>query len=233
MLYGWSTQYLLYLIGIIVVVYAQTKINTAYQKYRKIENRKHISGKEVARKILDHHQLYDVRVEVSNGGRLSDHYDPVHKIVRLSSDIYYNNSIAALGIAAHEVGHAIQHKEKYGAIALRNRLLPMVNIASQLGWIIILIGLFLFAQIPWLIYIGISMLVIILLFQIITLPIELNASNRAMQELNSLGLMYSQENYAVRSILNAAAFTYIAAVLATVTQILRIFIMILGRSKQE
>lgn len=232
-MYGWTSQYVLYFLGILVVMYAQAKINGVYQNYRQVDNFKHISGKDVARKILDYHQLYDVKVEVSNGGRLSDHYDPVHKVVRLSSDIYYNKSIASLGIAAHEVGHAIQHKEKYGAIALRNRLLPVASIASQLGWIVILIGLFLFAEIPWLIYIGIGMLVTILLFQIITLPIEINASNRAMEQLDILGLMLPQEKHAVKEMLKAAAFTYIAAVLATLTQILRIVIMILGRSRKD
>ncbi len=233
MIYSWTSQYILYFLGIMIVMYAQAKINSAYQKYRQIDNLKHITGKEVARKILDYHQLYDVRIEVSNGGRLSDHYDPVNKIVRLSSDVYYNKSIASLSIAAHEVGHAIQHKEKYGVIALRNRLLPAASIASQLGWIVIVIGLFLFAEIPWLIYIGIGMLVTILLFQIVTLPIEINASNRAMQQLDTLGLILPQEKQAVNSMLKAAAYTYIAAVLATLTQILRILIMILGRSKRD
>lgn len=233
-MYNFFSQYFLYIIGISVVMYAQKKITNTYQQSRQIKNLQHIRGEEVARKILDYHQLHDVRVEVANGGSLSDHYDPVHKIVRLSSDIYYSTSIASLSVAAHEVGHAIQHKEKYGVLALRNRILPAANIASKLGWIIIVIGLFLFVQIPLITYIGIGMLVVILLFQVITLPIEINASTCAFHHLKILGLMLPQEEKYVQNMLKAAAFTYIAAVLSTLTQIIRILIMILaGRNNRR
>lgn len=169
---------------------------------------------------------------------MSDHYDPVHGVVHLSSDIYYNTSIASISVAAHEVGHAIQHKEHYGFIALRNRILPIANIASQLGWIVLVIGLFMFASTPVILYpvilyIGLSLIFVILLFQILTLPIEFNASNRAIKNLQSYQLITDNETDDVKRMLKAAAFTYVAAVLSTLAQILRILLMILGNQRRN
>ena len=164
---------------------------------------------------------------------MSDHYDPVHGVVHLSSDIYYNTSIASISVAAHEVGHAIQHKEHYGFIALRNRILPIANIASQLGWIVLVIGLFMFASTPVILYIGLSLIFVILLFQILTLPIEFNASNRAIKNLQSYQLISDNETDDVKRMLKAAAFTYVAAVLSTLAQILRILLMILGNQRRN
>lgn len=231
--YGFGSQYLLYILGIVLVMFAQSRVTSAYHKYKTIPNKRGISGKDVARYILDHNDLHDVRVEVANGGSLSDHYDPMHRVVRLSNDIYYNTSIASLSVAAHECGHAIQHKVGYGAIALRNKLLPAANIASQMGWAILVLGLFLFSSTPVLLYTGIGCICIVLLFQIVTLPVEFNASSRAMKQIASSGLMLPEEKSLCSSMLRAAAFTYVAAVLSTLMQILRILLMILGRRRDD
>lgn len=215
----------LYLLAALVVCWAQMRVQGAYQRYKRIENEKHISGAEAARSILDANGLQDVTVEVAQGGILSDHYDPTKHAVRLSPDIYYNCSIASLAVAAHEVGHAIQHKEQYGFIAVRNRLLPAAQIASKLGWLTLLLGLFFLYATPLLLYIGIGMLVIIALFQLVTLPLELNASSRALVQLQQGSYVMEDEVSDCRSMLRAAAFTYVAALLSTIVQIIRIVLI--------
>ena len=141
---SFSGQYILYILGFVIVMYAQNKVQRTYHHYKTITNSKGLSGYEIARYILEHNNLSNIEVEVSKGGTLSDHYDPVHKIVYLSSDIYYQSSIASVSVAAHEVGHVLQHQHHYGFIGIRNRLLPGVSIASRLGWFVLVIGLFMF-----------------------------------------------------------------------------------------
>lgn len=216
-------DFYLYLLGFILIIFAQSMLQSNYQKFKKIENVKQIKGCDAARMILDRHGLYDVKVVPSNRGTLSDYYDPTNKIVALSSDIYYNSTIASVAVAAHEVGHAIQHAEHYGFIALRNKILPATQIASQLGWVSIFLGLFL--SLDTFFWIGVASLFIILLFQLITLPIELNASNRAIIQLNEVGIIVEEEQSGCRKMLNAAAFTNVAALLSTIIQILRIFLI--------
>lgn len=228
-----SEQYLLYIIGFAVVMMAQLRVQQAYNRYKQIPNAKHISGKDAARMILDSNGLQNVPVVVSKGGSLSDHYDPIHGVVHLSSDIYYNSSIASISVAAHEVGHVLQHKEQYGFIALRNRLLPAASIASQLGWVVLVIGLFMFASTPMILYIGLAMICIILLFQILTLPVEFNASSRAVKQLQANQMILNEESMDVKGMLRAAAFTYVAAVLSTLAQILRILLIILGSNRRN
>lgn len=215
----------LYLLALICVLWAQGQVQRAYQKYKRIENEKNISGADVARQILDANGLYDVNVEVAQGGILSDHYDPTKHVVRLSPDIYYNRSIASLAVAAHEVGHAIQHKEQYGFIAIRNKLLPAAQIASKLGWLTLFLGLFFLYITPVLLYIGIIMLVVIALFQLVTLPLEFNASSRALVQLQQGSFVNEDEIDDCRSMLRVAAFTYVAALLSTIAQILRIVLI--------
>ena len=211
----------LYLLAVIIVLISQSLLSNSYQKYRKIQTINGVRGYEVAKYILKNNGINDVEVIPSNNGTLSDHYDPTKKIVTLSSDIYYNSSIASVAVAAHEVGHAIQHAQGYSFIALRNKLLPATQIASQFGWYSLIFGLLLaFEPLVW---IGIISLVIILLFQLVTLPIEFNASNRAIHQLTNLGIIELSERNAVRSVLNAAAFTYVASLLSTILQIIRIF----------
>lgn len=215
----------LYLLALLCVFWAQRQVQGAYQKYKHIENEKRISGVNVARGILDANGLQDVQIEVAQGGILSDHYDPTKHVVRLSPDIYYNCSIASLAVAAHEVGHAIQHKEQYGFIAIRNKLLPAAQIASKLGWLTLFIGLFFLYATPIFLYIGIAMLVVIALFQLVTLPLELNASSRALVQLKQGNYVNDDEVSDCRSMLRAAAFTYLAALLSTIVQILRIVLI--------
>lgn len=220
------SSYMLYLLGFVIVMMAQMSVQGAYQKYKKIANRKGYTGAQVARNILDKNGLSHVQVEVANGGVLSDHYDPTHHVVRLSADIYYNKSIASISVAAHEVGHAIQHKENYGLIALRNRLLPAASIASNLGWIVLFIGLFLFGGANNIVFqIGFLMLVVIVIFQLVTLPIELNASSRALKQLSANGYIYEDEAPECRAMLKAAAFTYLAALINSILQILRVLLI--------
>lgn len=229
----YSEQYLLYIFAFIIVMVAQSGVQRAYNRYKQIGNEKGITGKDAARMILDANGLQDIPVEVSNGGSLSDHYDPVHRVVRLSGDIYYNTSIASIAVAAHEVGHVIQHKEHYGFISIRNRILPVANIASQLGWVVLTIGLFMFVSTPVILYIGLSMICVVLLFQIVTLPVEFNASSRAIKQLQNMHMISENEKPYVKGMLKAAAFTYVAAVLATLAQILRILLMILSNNRRN
>lgn len=223
------SDFFIYFLAIIIVVIAQGAISSAYQKYKRKDVISGLKGEEVARLILDANDLQDVRVEVAQGGILSDHYDPIKKVVRLSSDIFYKSSIAAVSIAAHEVGHAIQDKEKYGFIALRNRLLPAANISSRLGWIAIFVGLLLFNTTPIIFFVGLALLVVMALFQLVTLPVELNASSRAIKQLNACNVITMDEEKGSRTILRAAAFTYIASLIATLLQILRFAMMVSDR----
>lgn len=218
-------NYMLYIIAIVVVMAAQARVQNAYHRYKQIENRKRISGQEAARRILDQNGLQSVRVEVAQGGVLSDHYDPINQVVRLSSDIYYNHSIASISVAAHEVGHAIQHKERYGFIAIRNRLLPAANIASKLGWITLFLGLFFFQTTPIIFYVGVGLLSIIVAFQVVTLPVEFNASSRALKQLERQQLITEDELPYCASMLRAAAFTYLAALVSSILQILRVILI--------
>ena len=216
-------QYILYFLGFVVIMLAQAKMQGAYHKYRKIDSHYGFTAADVARKILDSNGLGNVHVQVSEGGMLSDHYNPLTRTATLSSDIYYKSSIASIAVAAHEVGHAIQHKEGYGAIAIRNKLLPVANIASQMGWGVLFIGFFLGLK-PFL-YLGILMLVVVALFQFITLPIEFNASSRALRQLQGLNIVDEDEVSEAKSMLNAAALTYVAALLSTIFQILRLLVL--------
>lgn len=217
---------LLYLGAALLVMWSQIKVQGAYKHYRNVETMNHMSGAEVARRILDDNGLNDVSIEVAQGGVLSDHYDPKAKVVRLSQDIYSNSSIASVSVAAHEVGHAIQHQQNYGAIALRNAILPAAMISSSLAWGVLIFGLFM--QMTGLLYTGIIMLSVVAVFQLVTLPIEFDASKRALTLLVADGILDADERPAAKAMLNAAAFTYVAALISSVMQILR-FVLIAGR----
>lgn len=216
-------QFTIYLLSIIIIIASQTLLSSSYQKYRKMPTIQGIRGCDVAKLILERNGIYDVQIQPSNRGTLSDYYDPTNKIVNLSSDIYYNSSIASVAVAAHEVGHALQHAQGYHFIALRNKLLPATQIASQLGWVSIFIGLF--TYLDSFLYIGIAALIIIMLFQLVTLPIEFNASKRAVEQLTSYGIIEQSEVQPASKMLKAAAFTYVAALISTITQILRILLI--------
>lgn len=216
---------LLYLGAIILMLYAQNSVNNTYRRYKDITASCYYTGAEIARIILDMNGLHNVRVELAQGGVLSDHYDPKANVVRLSQEVYYGKSIASVSVSAHECGHALQHATKYVALDFRNMILPFAIVSSNLAWTAIMIGFL--ASYSSLITVGLVMLIIIALFQFITLPIELDASNRALAILENHFLM-SEEVEGAKKMLSAAAFTYVASLIASLANVLRI-IMIRGR----
>lgn len=213
----------LYLAALALVMWAQVKVNGAYSRYKNTPSLRGYRGVDAARKILDRYGLHDVQIEMASGGVLSDHYDPKTNTVRLSKDIYYNNSIASISVAAHEVGHAIQHATNYSFIALRTKILPVAMISSSLGWSVTIMGL-LFSM-DSVFYIGVIMLGCIAFFQLITLPIELDASKRALTILDEEAMIVPEEYGDCKAMLSAAAFTYIASLISTLMQIARLFLM--------
>ena len=220
---------ILYVLAIALVFWAQYKVKGAYSHYSTVRNDSSLTGREVARRILDSHGLNDVEVLVSQNGILSDHFDSKKNTVNLSPKVYNDPSIASLAIAAHEVGHAIQYAENYSMISLRNSILPFAIVSGNLGWIAAIIGLA--SGLESLFYIGVIMLLVIATFQLITLPIEFDASKRALVELETGNYISFDEKADVKSMLSAAAFTYVAALLSTIFQILRLFLIANNRRK--
>jgi len=212
---------LLLILGIVITLGAQAYVTSSYNKYKNIKTKKGISGFEVASKILKENGLDNVYVTEVRGV-LSDHYDSSRKVVRLSTDIFNGTSISSVSVASHEVGHAIQDKENYSFMRIRYSLFPLVNFASYAGYIAILAGIIFGAM--DLIWIGIAFEIIILLFQLVTLPVEFNASDRAKKELLKYNILDSSEIEASNKVLRAAAFTYVASVLTTLLQILRLIL---------
>nr|WP_300005800.1 zinc metallopeptidase [Tissierella sp.] len=218
--YSGSSWMLFVLPAMLLAFFAQMKIKNAYQKYSKISSGTNLTGFEIARKILDKNGLTDVAIERSPGV-LSDHYDPRSRILRLSDGIYKGNSVASMSVAAHEVGHAIQHSEGYFPLILRNNIAPLVSFATRFVWIFIFLGIIVSS---YFIDIGIIMFLSIVAFQVVTLPVEFNASKRALLELED-GIAPRESISPAKSMLNAAAFTYVAATLVAVAQLLRLLSM--------
>ena len=215
------------IIAIIAVPFiAQLYIKSTYGKYSDIDNIKKISGFEVARKILDANGLNSIDI-VTTSGTLSDHYDPRRKVVRLSDDVFNGNSIASMAVAAHECGHAIQDKEAYSLLKIRSLLVPVVNLGTSISYYIILIG-FIF-QVLNLVYVGIALTALGLLFQLITLPVEINASKRAGIQIRELGIADIDDLSGTKSVLTAAAMTYLAGVVASALQVLRLILIFTRR----
>lgn len=219
-------QIVLLVLALLVTSASQIYINRSYNKTKRIKNRAGITGAQTARKILDENGLSNVNVEEVRGV-LGDHYDPRTKTVRLSSDIYKNTSIASASVAAHECGHAIQDKEGYFFLRLRHSLIPLVNFASYAGYLAIIIGII--ASSLDIIWIGIILEIVILIFQLITLPVEFNASRRALILLEKEKILEKIEITTSKKMLTAAALTYVASVTATILEILRL-ILAFGRN---
>mgnify|MGYP001064984085 CR=1 FL=1 len=217
---------IIFLLMLIIPIYASIKVNLSYKKYVKIDNEKKLTGFDVARRILDENNLGEIYV-VETKGTMSDHYDPGRKTVRLSTDVYHGTSISSLAIAAHECGHAIQDKEGYSFMRFRSMMFPLVRFSSYGGYIAILVGA-LFGLMD-LIWFGIGLEIVILLFQIVTLPVEFNASSRAKDELAKYNLLNNNEINSSDKMLRAAAYTYVASVLTTILQILRLIVMFSDR----
>ncbi|MBO5095344.1 MAG: zinc metallopeptidase [Bacilli bacterium] len=214
------------IIGTIIVLFAQFSISSNYKKYSGIKNNKNISGSEIARIILDKNGLNNIYV-VETSGELTDHYDPSRKVVRLSKNIYRGTSIASISVAAHEVGHAIQDKEGYSFMRIRSFLVPIVNLTTYLGYFGLIISIF--AGITGYLKVSIIILLASLLFQLVTLPVEFDASKRAKKQLNELGVVNSDEANGVKIMLFAAALTYVASFLSNILQLLRLVLMLGGR----
>lgn len=219
-----------FLIILIVPIFAQLRVRSAYKKYSKVNTSSHMSGREVARRILDSNGLYDVSIEETRGV-LSDHYDPRSKVVRLSSDNYHGHSVAAAAIAAHEVGHAIQDQQEYAFLRFRHALVPIANIGSNFSWILILIGMI--AGLSNFVLLGIVFMAAAVLFQFVTLPVEFNASSRAMDEVVGLGIIRNDEERETKKVLNAAALTYVAAAAVAVLELLRLILIYTGMQRSE
>ncbi|MDU4045941.1 MAG: zinc metallopeptidase [Peptoniphilus harei] len=222
--YGFDYTYFIYILpGLILALYAQAKISSAYEKYSKIGSSTNLSGAEVAREILDRNGLNYVKINMVDG-KLSDHYDPRDKTLNLSRDVYYKNSIASVSIAAHEVGHAIQDSVEYVPLKVRAALVPLANLGTQLSFFLIILGFFFSVFFTKL---GIALFFFAVLFQIVTLPVEFNASNRAKKEL-AKGIISEEDLTGTRKVLSAAALTYVASTIVAIGQFLRL-LSIFGR----
>ncbi|WP_110927629.1 zinc metallopeptidase [Bacillus massiliglaciei] len=225
-------MFFIYLAIIILIpLYAQMKVKSTYKKYSQVPASSRMSGAETARAILDQNGLFHVRVE-ETPGVLSDHYDPRDKTVRLSTDNYRGHSLAGVAVAAHEVGHAIQDKESYAFLRFRHALVPVANLGSNVSWILILIGII--ASLKPLLLAGIIFMAAAVVFQVITLPVEFNASSRAMDQVVSLGVIRNDEERETKKVLSAAALTYVAAALVAVLELVRLVMIYTGmRSSDE
>ncbi len=218
--FDWT--YSLILIAMVISMVVQARMQSTFSRYSRVANGRGLTGREAARILLDRQGLYQVQV-VPVSGHLSDHYDPRSKTVRLSQDVYNSNSLAALGVAAHECGHAVQDARGYAPLKIRGALVPVANFGSQLSWPLFLAGL-IFSYRP-LLTAGIVLFCGALLFQMVTLPVELNASGRALNALSENGLVYEDERKGCRKVLRAAAMTYVAAVITSLLQLLRLLIL--------
>lgn len=213
---------LLIILILLIPFLAQIGISSSYNKYKRIKNERQISGFEVAREILDKNGLEDIYV-VETKGNLTDHYDPSKKVVRLSSEVFHGKTVTSAAIAAHECGHAIQDKENYAFLRIRSAIFPIVNIATRISYYIIFIGFLL--QALDLVYFGIALTALGLVFELVTLPVEFDASSRALKKIEEYQIVNSSEHDGAKSVLTAAALTYVAGVLASILQILRLLLI--------
>lgn len=229
-MFYFDPTYMLVIVGVIICLLASAKMRSTFQKYAKVRSHSGMTGREAAEEVLRRAGIYDVRVE-RVAGNLTDHYDPRTKVLRLSDATYGSNSIAAVGVAAHECGHAIQHAQGYVPLKIRGSLVPVANLGSTLAWPLILLGL-LFTGESSVMFLNLGVLAFSLavLFQIVTLPVEFNASNRAIRILGSSGIMYPEEVKDTKKVLSAAALTYVAGAAAAILQLLRI-VLLTGRRR--
>lgn len=220
--WGFDGTYVLIILAFLISALVSAKMNATFSKYSKVRSYCGMTGAQAAQRILSSAGIYDVRIEHVSG-KLTDHYDPSNKVLRLSDAIYGNTSIAAIGVAAHECGHAVQHAKNYVPLSVRSAIVPVANFGSQLSWPLFLAGL-IFSFRP-LLMIGILLFCAALLFQIVTLPVEFNASARALRMLDETGIMGRQEIRGTKKVLRAAAMTYVAAVIGSLLQLLRLLIL--------
>ena len=220
--YNELTDFLFIIIILIIPFIAQLKVSSNYNKYLTVKQSSGLSGFEVARKILDNNGLDNIHI-VETRGKLTDHYDPTRKVIRLSHNVFHGDSVASVSIAAHECGHAIQDKTGYVWMRIRSMIFPIVNIATSISYVVILIGIL--AQLFNVVLLGIFLTAFGLIFQIITLPVEFDASNRAKDELRKIGIVKTEEQTGVNKVLGAAAMTYVAGVLSSALEIVRLLLV--------
>lgn len=228
--FGFDPTIILVLIGAALSMWASSRVNSTFARYSRVRSMTGLTGAEAARRILNSQGIFDVTVQ-SVRGSLTDHYDPRTKTVNLSEAVYGQTSVAAIGVAAHECGHAIQDNVGYTPLRLRAAFVPVANLGSRLSWPLILLGLVI-GLTPF-IEIGIWMFVLAVLFQLITLPVEFNASSRAVRLLDQIGILQGQEVSATEKVLGAAALTYVAAAAASILQLLRLIILFGGRRRND
>ena len=224
--------YILVIIGFIITMIASANVKSTFAKYDKQLSRYGLTGAEAARKILDANGLYNVRIEHVNG-RLSDHFDPRNSVIRLSDATYNSTSVAAIGVAAHECGHAVQHQVGYVPIKVRNGIVPFVNICNYASLPLIVIGLIMGSRGYNLAMLGVILFCAVLVFQLVTLPTETNASKRALQTIEGMNLLSGDELVGARKVLSAAAMTYFAAVASTALQVLRLFLIVQNSNRRN
>lgn len=230
--YGLDWTYILVLIGALLCLGASAKVKTTYSKYSKVRSMSGMTGAQAAERILRNNGILDVRVE-HIAGQLTDHYDPSSKVLRLSDAVYGSTSVAAIGVAAHECGHAVQHQVGYAPLKIRSSLVPAANLGSKIGLPLVIVGLLLGGTGSALAEIGVWVFALAVLFQIVTLPVEFNASSRAMKMLEQYGILGVQEVGKVRKVLGAAALTYVAAAASSILQLLRLVMIVNGGNNRR
>jgi len=230
-MYGfyWDSTYYLVLLGVALCAIASWNVSSTYRRFSRVMNSRGVAAQDVAAQILQRSGIYDVRIERVRGN-LTDHYSPHEKVLRLSDNVYGSTSVAAIGVAAHECGHAIQHHVGYAPLKLRSASVPIANFGSKLYWPIILIGLLMgYMQLA---QIGILLFAVVVFFQLVTLPVEFNASRRALAILSGNNILWEEEMRGARKVLTAAALTYVASLFSSILQMLRL-ILIVGRRDQR
>lgn len=227
--YYYDPTYMLIIISALISLFAQFLVNSRFSKYARVRSRSGMTGAQAAERILQSQGIYDVAIQRVSG-KLTDHYDPRNRTLNLSDAVYASTSVAAVGVAAHECGHAIQHARGYAPLSFRSALVPVANIGSQLSWLFIILGIF-FGGSHTLIMIGILMFSAAVLFQLVTLPVEFNASGRALKLLSETGILQKDEVSDTRKVLSAAALTYVAAAATAVLQLLRLLRLFGGNDR--
>lgn len=223
MLYFDST-YLIVIPALIFAVVAQCMVKSTFEKYSSVRNRRGITAYQVTRRILDDNGLYHIAVEHINGN-LTDHYDPKNNVIRLSDSVYNSTSVAAIGVAAHEAGHAVQYAKNYAPIKLRSAIIPVTQLGSSLAVPLVLVGMLFSRSLGWLVTVGIILYTAVVLFQVITLPVEFNASKRALQILDSNNMLDTDEVQMSKKVLSAAAITYVAAMFSSLMSLVRLLVL--------
>lgn len=229
--YGFDPTYILVIVAAVISLFAQMKVQSNFNRYKGVQAKSGMTGAEVAERILHSQGLYDVSIERVRGN-LTDHYDPSAKVLRLSDSVYASSSVAAIGVAAHECGHAVQHDTDYAPIGIRSAIVPVANIGSKLSWILIIVGLIIGGSgSSVLLTAGILCFTAVVAFHLVTLPVEYDASGRALVMLRDMGILDSSEIGGAKKVLGAAALTYVASAATAILQLLRLIIIAGGRNR--